>query len=313
MGKKNRQHIIPATLISNFSNENRIDARKNNVFVKFRSTNEIKNIAAEKIIKENHFYTIIEEKEYNNIVDNTWTNVEKKFKMLCNSLCSINYDVNIIKSSDFILLVEFVTQLLVRGKAFTRNYLLRQEKMLKGDKFTEQDKINNMNFSRLFELMRLRPYILYANFVIYRAPKDISFLNNDEGFLSYARFDNPEIGGIAIPISKDLILGIDINKNLEEYDYSKKISELKINKGKYIEYRVLNLESAKDFNKHVGIYAEKLIFGPYKKYLDEINLKDYKENIYGMWYSFLTNEMQKNISRFSRDHEQDFNMVIGGI
>lgn len=56
------------------------------------------------------------------------------------------------------------------------------------------------------EMLRIRPFILYSDFVVIRSPKDEYFINNDEGFVSLGLDKKTNNSIIAIPLSKELIL-----------------------------------------------------------------------------------------------------------
>jgi len=303
-----KQHIIPACLLSQFSMKPKYKKRDSEVFAKFKGMDLVKKVNVSNFLKKKDYYTLTDKDgKKDQMIDLLWDDVEKILTLWLDSLNDIKEDTTFLKIKDFIVLVEFIAEHFSRSIAFEDDFKNRLDRDSTLKDFMNIDTKSNINLGRILEIYALRPFIFYSELILMKAPENFRFINNENGFLNYTLFDNPNKIGFAIPLSKKLILGCILNENISDYDIHKKINDLEKNKGKSVKVHQLSRMSAEHFNHLVAFYSNTVIFGPVSKIVQSYNLGLNKIQYPGILWA---NQLQKNqlptFEKISRDHEKDF-------
>lgn len=305
---KSNQHIIPACLLSQFSMKPKYIKRDSEVYAKFKGMGSATKVKVSKFLKKKNYYTILGgDGEKDQMIDLLWDDVEKNISCILDSLSNITENNYLLSVRNFIILVEFVAEHFSRSIAFEYDYKNRMERLDDLSKLTAINSKSNLNLSRLIEIYAIRPFILFAEFEIMKAPIGFHFINNENGFLNYKLFHDQNKIGVAIPLNKELILGCILNENIDSYDIDKKISELENSEGKQIKVHNLSRSSADYFNKLVAYYSNEVIYGPKEELVTSYNLMTNKI-LYPslLWANQLKINQNESLEKISKNHETDF-------
>ncbi|MBZ1523891.1 DUF4238 domain-containing protein [Leuconostoc mesenteroides] len=303
MSSGKKQHFMPAALIGQFSFESPYSSkhlRDRLVYVRFRQSPDIKELSASAILKEKNFYTIQDETTglQHDSVDNIWDEVEPFLPKMIKRLSDL-YAKDVMPSDLFIYFAEFCTQLIVRNPSFNESYDSRINSFFEYDSLEENGLISvkdNTNASRIMEMQRLRPLLLYSDVSILRASKHTYFINNDVGYV-IGPDQVLQRATITFPLTPDLAIQFHVNRTADKYN----IDLLK--SPKKFDHHRLYAESVNQFNKSVYSLSNILIYGNRKSILtSDFPVEKNQESPYGFWYIF----DQENLLKLGRQHELDF-------
>lgn len=205
-----KDHYIPAAFIGRFSADKEGPLRQRKVAV-LRQTGEAHLQQAQSIGFANNFYTIPDTPDRS--IDPLWGKIEQPLPQALNELEKEEW----VSTSMWLrTLVPFVASVFVRGREFNERYRNRPAAdalihVAGKDALTP----GTLNMSRVMELQRLLPNIMYCTWVITHFPSAYSCISNDLGFFPSADGLTGE-NVMAIPLSSSTILSLLPSKNDKE-------------------------------------------------------------------------------------------------
>lgn len=285
-----RQHFIPAAYIGSFSFGKLRRSRERVVWVKRRGiSNPYKKKAKDVAYKINI---------YSERVDELWSPVEKNLIKAIDEL--VASDKNKLSVEMWVILVQFIAQLFVRGYEFDLRFQDRMNKIFSGNSLNEYIDING---SRLMELQRLYAPVMYADWMVLHNTTNKAIITNDLGFGLMA--DNTkEKYGYMFPLSKKSVLvlmaGERTNRKIAPVEFrKKKWNVVDIIHKEIDEYNIDNLNIA------LSEFCLNEIYGSTQKSVD-YNLLENRPVEFGTTPDFLI----PDDNNYFRDCEMDLYKLI---
>ncbi|MEX0380479.1 DUF4238 domain-containing protein [Leuconostoc sp. MS02] len=309
MSSGKRQHFMPAALIGQFTFENIHSStpfRNKKIYVRLRKQTDPFERTPSEILKMKNFYTLTSESTglKKNAIDAIWDSIEPYIPTMINRL-SRSYAKDQLPMDVFLYFVEFCTQLIVRNPKFNENYNERINTIFDYESLEKEELISvkdNTNISRVMEMQRLRPLLMYADLAIFKSSAHNVFINNDNGYIIGMDEGLLERVTLTFPLTPDLVLTFYINRNPAAYNISL------LRTPKKFKHQRLFSDSVDSFNKSIYFHSNNLIFSSKKTLL----LDDFPKNhdypgTYGFWYYYDQQELKK----ISVKHELDYNKIGG--
>ena len=153
-------------------------------------------------------YTLSKAHEDRYFVDRAWDLVEQNLAMATDALRSVP-DEPLDAQVWIHVLVGFVCGLFVRSPHWEGQLSSRfADRGVDLSRLMSPDKMqDNANVARFFELQRVSPAVVRAEWHILRAPQGTAFLSNDIGRTTMKHFESGS-RGYAIPMAPDLALAV---------------------------------------------------------------------------------------------------------
>ncbi len=253
-----RHHFLPASYLALFSNDKvTLPSRERRLVVGDRNKGNIFSSAAANIGCINNLYTLQNNENNSQIVDQIWFEYEKELPTAVEQLIQATISAETWTR----ILIPFVACLFLRGPDFNNRFSRRLNALglEHNDYSVSPDNINN---ARLIELQRLLAPVTAAKWAVLRFKKNNTLITND---LGYAVFLNPSTKdfGAVIPLGLNHALTISPQT---------KRTILRIKNGKWIpqiEYYE-NIDDFVGFNTAIASTAQRFIYGA-----DDATVKQY--------------------------------------
>lgn len=252
------QHYLPATYLAIFSFDNSGSRRERRLYVGISDENKIFVEKTGNICGVNNIYKSSMVEGFD--IDNSWNYYEAELDLAIDLLLN----QNISALAWLKVLVPFVTGLLIRGPDFSERF---EDRIIK---IGASNVNTDINLARMFEFQRLLTIVATAKWVVIETEGITDLITND---LGYAPYGNPirMERGMAIPIGKKNVLFIVPQIYRWIAYYSK--DEWK----PYIEYAYLTIGDTNSFNRMLGKYSQRFIFGSCEKLIMDNLAKSYEK------------------------------------
>jgi hypothetical protein len=193
-----KQHFLPATYLACFSTDGGFPRRRRRVAQGDRVTGDCVRTAAANLAKITDIYTLEEHPDNPNVVDDIWSDYEKRLAESIDQLIA-----GTISTMDWAtVLVPFVTCLLVRGPDFDERLNDRLISFGLEPQYL-QSRPDNSKQARVMEIQRLLAPVLVARWTVITLAKGEPLTTNDWGFVP----GGPG-AGLSIPLSFDHVLEV---------------------------------------------------------------------------------------------------------
>jgi Protein of unknown function (DUF4238) len=193
-----KQHFLPATYLACFSTDDGFPRRRRRLAQGDRVTGDCIRTAAANLAKITDLYTLEERQDNPNVVDDIWSEYEKRLSECIDQLIG-----GTISAMDWAaVLVPFVTCLLVRGPDFDER--LNDRLISFGlDSQYLQSRPDNSKGARVMEIQRLLAPVMVAQWTVITLGKGEPLMANDWGFVP----GGPR-AGLSIPLGLDHVLEV---------------------------------------------------------------------------------------------------------
>ena len=196
---KTRDHYIPAAFIGRFSFDLTEPLRRRTVWVARRS-GAIYSASAEYEANQRGFYSTSHGVNF----DDAWSFTEAH---LIAALDRLESTPQALAASDWIVLVQFVAELFVRGPDFVQRYTRRMETLFQGQyDDVIPDQRGNTIVSMVIERQRLLWPVMTSGWTVLRASGDTDFVTSDVGYAPTVHVDGRQ--GYVIPVGRQTAIAI---------------------------------------------------------------------------------------------------------
>jgi hypothetical protein len=256
-----KQHFLPATYLACFSTDDGFPRRRRRLAQGDRVTGDCIRTAAANLAKITDLYTLEERSDNPNVVDDIWSDYEKRLSECIDQLIG-----GTISAMDWAsVLVPFVTCLLVRGPDFDER--LNDRLISFGlDRQYLQSRPDNSKGARVMEIQRLLAPVMVAQWTVVTLSKGEPLMANDWGFVPRGPGK-----GLSIPLGLNHVLEVvprtaGVIAQLADGSWRSTIRQASV-----------PASDRFSFNKAMAENARRFLFGPdctlVKKYLPTIATK----------------------------------------